>query len=84
MKDAGDQPRRVQRSRSGPAWSGASSGAPRKMTDLVRDDSGQLLTEWVLVTTFVVLPLGATAPWMLQMIDAYFYRITGAITLPFP
>ena len=56
----------------------------RRLRDLPGDVSGQLLTEWVLLTATIILPLAATYPVLLGMLKTYFYRIAGTISLPFP
>lgn len=57
---------------------------PRQAHELFGDDSGQLVTEWALVTAAVVVPLGLLLPGALIMMRIYFYRIAGTIVLPFP
>ena len=42
------------------------------------------MTEWVLVTAVVVMPLIMLVPTMMWMIDVYFYRIAQVVALPFP
>jgi len=56
----------------------------RSLEELLRDSSGQLMTEWTLVTAAVVISFGLLAPAMIHMLDIYFYRIAGVIALPFP
>jgi hypothetical protein len=57
---------------------------PRSLHALASDTQGQLMTEWVLVTAVVVMPLIMLVPTMLWMIDLYFYRIAKVVALPFP
>ena len=57
---------------------------PRGLAELPGDASGQLTTEWVLVTTFVVMPMVLLIPVLLGMIRLYFYRIAEVVHLPFP
>jgi len=57
---------------------------PRPIAELNEDEFGQMTTEWVLVTTLVVIPLGMTIPGIVHMFYLYFYRIAGVISLPFP
>lgn len=59
-------------------------GAPRSTEELHADESGQLAVEWLLLTALVVLPFGALLPGILDMLRAYFYRVAGVISLPFP
>ncbi len=56
----------------------------RRAVDLGRDESGQMTVEWVLVTTLVIIPIGMTIPGIIYMLDLYFYRVAGVISLPFP
>ncbi len=56
----------------------------RKISELLSDDSGQLITEWVLVTATVVIPFGLLGTGAINMIEIYFYRVAGTICLPFP
>lgn len=58
--------------------------APRPLDELNRDATGQLATEWLLVTAFVVIPFIMLIPTMLEMLDSYFNRIAGFVALPFP
>ena len=57
---------------------------PRSLTDLEGDASGQLATEWVLVTAFIVMPMIMMIPVIIGMIRLYFYRTAEVIALPFP
>jgi len=57
---------------------------PRGLVELPDDSCGQLTTEWVLVTTFVVMPMILMIPFLLGMIRLYFHRIAEVIHLPFP
>jgi len=57
---------------------------PRALTDLADDVNGQLITEWVLVTTFVVMPMIMIIPALLGMIRLYFLRTAEVVHLPFP
>ena len=57
---------------------------PRPTEELDRDESGQLAVEWILLTALVILPFGMMLPGILSMLQAYFYRIAGVISLPFP
>ena len=56
----------------------------RSIRELAADTSGQLVTEWALVTATVVIPLGSLGAVMIRMLDVYFYRFAGVIALPFP
>ncbi len=56
----------------------------RRLREIWRDTSGQLLVEWVLLTAVIIIPLGALAPALLRMLGIYFYRIAGVMSLPFP
>ena len=56
----------------------------RSLGELAADTSGQLVTEWALVTATVVIPLGSLGLVMIRMLDVYFYRFAGVIALPFP
>ena len=58
--------------------------APRPLNELNRDATGQLATEWLLVTAFVVIPFIMLIPTMLEMLNSYFNRIAGFVALPFP
>lgn len=49
-----------------------------------RDTTGQLATEWILVTAVVVLPIILFIPTMLEMLNSYFNRVAGFVALPFP
>lgn len=57
---------------------------PRNWREVFRDDAGQLVTEWALVTATVVIPIGLLLPGAMNMMRIYFYRIAGTIVLPFP
>lgn len=57
---------------------------PRRLSDLEADTTGQLATEWVLVTAFVVMPMIMMIPVIIGMIKLYFYRTAEIIRLPFP
>ena len=56
----------------------------RALVELSDDVSGQLVTEWVLVTAFVVMPMILLIPTLLGMIRLYFYRTAEVVHLPFP
>ena len=56
----------------------------RPLSDLSEESSGQLATEWVLVTAFVVLPMILTIPYLLGIIGTYFHRIADVVGSPFP
>ena len=56
----------------------------RDWREILDDESGQLVTEWMLVTVLVVIPFGLLGSSMLGMLRYYYYRITGVVTLPFP
>ncbi len=58
--------------------------ARRSLVDLSHDVTGQLVTEWVLLTAFVVMPMILVIPTLLGMIRTYFYRIAEVVHLPFP
>jgi hypothetical protein len=49
-----------------------------------RDTTGQLATEWILVTAVVVLPIILFIPTMLEILNSYFNRVAGFVALPFP
>jgi len=49
-----------------------------------KNEQGQLLTEWTLVTGTVVVPVGLLGAGAVNMIEIYYYRIVGTICLPFP
>lgn len=51
---------------------------------LHRDQHGQLITEWTLLTATVIFPLSVLGTRGVEMIEIYFYRIAGVVTLPFP
>ena len=57
---------------------------PRPLGDLNGDAAGQLATEWVLVTSVIVVPIILLIPWMLSLVDIYFYRVAEVISSPFP
>lgn len=57
---------------------------PRGLVELSDDSTGQLTTEWVLVTTFVVMPMILLIPVLIGMIRLYFHRIAEVVHLPFP
>ena len=57
---------------------------PRPVTDLEADTSGQLATEWVMVTAAVVIPLLLLIPYFLGMINVYFSRVAEVISSLFP
>ncbi|MCH1570161.1 MAG: hypothetical protein L7S64_02370, partial [Longimicrobiales bacterium] len=56
----------------------------RHLTDLSEESSGQLATEWVLVTAFAVMPMVLTIPYLLGIIRGYFHRIAEVVGSPFP
>ncbi|MFT5289092.1 MAG: hypothetical protein ACI82F_001151 [Planctomycetota bacterium] len=56
----------------------------RELTDLQEDSNGQLITEWVLLTALIVMPMIILIPSLLGMIRLYFYRTAEVISLPFP
>jgi len=56
----------------------------RSWVDLLSDETGQITTEWVLVTGTIVFPICLAANEMITMLDSYFYRIAGVVALPFP
>jgi hypothetical protein len=58
--------------------------SPRPLRDLDGNTAGQLLTEWVLVTAVIVIPIILLIPMMLEMMRIYFYRVAEVISLPFP
>jgi hypothetical protein len=58
--------------------------APRPLDELDGDASGQMVTEWVLVTIVVVIPIILLIPTMLWTVSVYFYRIAEVVSLPFP
>ena len=57
---------------------------PRPLVDLEDDASGQLATEWILVTSVVVVPIILLIPYMLSIVKTYWYRIAEVISFPFP
>lgn len=56
----------------------------RSLTELGDESSGQLATEWVLVTAFAVMPMVLTIPFLLGIISTYFHRIADVVGSPFP
>jgi hypothetical protein len=42
------------------------------------------MTEWTLLTAAVIIPFMLLVPGIIRMLDIYFYRIAGVLTLPFP
>ena len=58
--------------------------SPRSLNDLPGDASGQMVTEWMLVTSVIVIPLVLLVPTLLGWINIYFYRVAEVISLPFP
>lgn len=55
-----------------------------RLRSLAKDDRGALMTDWVLLTIATVFP-GAYVSYLAQeMARAFFFRMTGIITLPFP
>ena len=56
----------------------------RELSELRDDTSGELVIEWVLVTTVVVVPMILLVPVMIGMLRAYFYRIADVVSSPFP
>jgi hypothetical protein len=58
--------------------------SPRDVSDLESDESGQVVTEWVLVCATVVIPLALMGPGLVDMLLYLFYRIVGTVALPFP
>jgi len=57
---------------------------PRGLVELGEDSNGQLVTEWVLVLAFAVMPIILLIPTFLGMIQTYFYRIAEVVGSPFP
>lgn len=57
---------------------------PRQLDELGADETGQMTVEWIMVTGFVILPLGMTVPGIMYMYYLYFYRVAGVIAFPFP
>lgn len=57
---------------------------PRPLRELADETSGQLITEWVLLTAAIVIPLLLAIPTAIGMIRSYFYRIADVVCLPFP
>lgn len=57
---------------------------PRHLSELEDDASGQLATEWILVTGLLVMPMIILIPSFLAMIRTYFYRVAEVVHLPFP
>ena len=62
----------------------AVGAGPRPLSELTGEDAGQAVTEWLLITTMIVIPLGLLEPTMLKLLHYYFYRIAGVVSLPFP
>ena len=58
--------------------------SPRALDQLGEDSSGQLVTEWVLVLGFAVMPMVLLIPTFLGIIQTYFYRIAEVVGSPFP
>ena len=58
--------------------------SPRPLRELPADTTGQLVTEWVLLTATVIVPLILLVPWSLAMIHVYFYRVAEIVSGPFP
>ena len=58
--------------------------SPRELDQLGEDTSGQLVTEWVLVLAFAVMPMVLLIPTFLGIIQTYFYRIAEVVGSPFP
>ncbi len=58
--------------------------SPRGLVELGDDSNGQLVTEWVLVLGFAVMPMILLIPTFLGIIQTYFYRIAEVVGLPFP
>lgn len=57
----------------------------RPLDKLHSDSTGQLAVEWVLVTTFAVIPMLMWIPYIVyDMIPTYFYRTAEVIRLPLP
>jgi len=55
-----------------------------RLRALAKDERGALMTDWVLLTIATVFP-GAYVSYLAQeMVRAFFFRLTGIITLPFP
>lgn len=57
---------------------------PPRLSGFHRDETGQMTVEWILLTTLVIIPIGMTIPGIIYMLDLYFYRVAGVISLPFP
>ena len=57
---------------------------PRPLRDLRHDCGGQLVTEWVLLTTVITLPFVLFAAWSVDLLYIYYYRAAGVFCLPFP
>lgn len=55
-----------------------------RLRELGADDTGQAVTEWTILTATVVLPLSWVGWTSVQMLNIYFYRVAGLISLPFP
>ena len=58
--------------------------SPRGLAELGDDSNGQLVTEWVLVLAFAVMPMILLIPRFLGMIQTYFFRIAEVVRSPFP
>lgn len=56
----------------------------RSLSELGDDATGQLTTEWVLVTAFAVMPILLWIPFLLGIISTYFHRIADVVGSPFP
>lgn len=61
-----------------------SASRSRDISALPGDCSGQLMTEWTLLTAAVIIPFMLLVPGIIRMLDIYFYRIAGVLALPFP
>lgn len=57
---------------------------PRAVAEVNGDDAGQMMVEWVLLTAGVILAFALMLPGILKMLELYFYRIAGTVSLPFP
>ena len=57
---------------------------PRSLAELGPDAAGQMVTEWALITSVIVVPIIALVPAMIGMVRVYFYRVAEVICLPFP
>lgn len=56
----------------------------RPLIDLLREDHGQLATEWLLVAMAWVIPMLMLLPVFLNRLYEYFYHIVVVLSLPFP